>query len=53
MNKPVSPWKGTAGLHKEEKAKTLPKKISKSEKKGIRKIAVRMKEKEIEKKKAK
>jgi len=37
MNKPVTPWTGTKGYHKEEHAKILPAKMTKSEKKGIRK----------------
>lgn len=44
MNKPVSPWKGTMGLHKEEKAVSLPSKMTKGEKKGVRKVAVRLAE---------
>jgi hypothetical protein len=44
MNKPVSPWTGTKGLHKEEKSKVLPAKMSKSEKKGVRKLSVRLAE---------
>jgi|KBSMisStaDraftv2_1062788.scaffolds.fasta_scaffold180995_3 hypothetical protein len=44
MNKPVAPWSGTKGLHKEEKA-VKPKMSEKSLKKGSRKVAVRMVEK--------
>ena len=44
MNKPVKAWEGTKGLHKEEKAHKLPKKMTKSEKKGIRKLSVRLSE---------
>jgi len=41
MNKPVSPWQGTKGLHKEEKAVTS-KMSEKSLKKGARKVSLRM-----------
>jgi hypothetical protein len=41
MNKPVSPWEGTKGLHKKEKSHT-PKMSEKSLKKGSRKVSVRM-----------
>lgn len=41
MNKPVAPWTGTKGLHKEEKGVT-PKMSEKSLKKGARKVATRM-----------
>jgi len=41
MNKPVSPWSGTKGLHKEEKA-VKPKMSEKSMIKGARKVAVRL-----------
>lgn len=53
MNKPVSPWKGTMGLHKDQHAKVLPSKMTKSEKKGVRKVAVRMEERKRDEKKKK
>ena len=50
MNKPVAPWSGTKGLHKQEKAISLPSKMSKGEVKGVRKISTRLEETKRKKK---
>ena len=47
MNKPVEPWKGTAGLHKEEKGREIHKeRTARSLKKGLKK-AVKPSKKEM------
>jgi len=49
MNKPVAPWTGTKGLHKEKISEEINKKHKMSEKsmkKGVRKQDIRRVEKE-------